>query len=194
MTRNGRGFSRPPSSKGYARRRLPALLSDRDKIALKTPLESSDKTADVRLQMLSHPSPVKLSFEDPLPRESAHAFAAFCEYRELPSDERSIRAVAEIIGKAVSLIERWSSRHQWVKRVRDHDSQAEPEKPARELKNQRIHNAVLAAAAGMNSACWVQYKQELTQSYLDEIPILKLMTWLCARFTLSLRFKKSPGI
>lgn len=53
---------------------------------------------------------------DRRPNESRQAFQAFAVYRDL-GDNRSIRAVAANLSKSASLIKRWSSQHEWVKRV-----------------------------------------------------------------------------
>jgi len=48
--------------------------------------------------------------------ESAKAFAAFVVYRDM-GEERSLEKVAQELGKSVSLLQRWSSQHEWVTRV-----------------------------------------------------------------------------
>src|SRR6266576_1129517 len=52
--------------------------------------------------------------------ESAKVFRAFWTYVELRED-RSHKAVAEKLGQNVSQIHRWSSRWDWVPRVRAYD-------------------------------------------------------------------------
>ena len=49
--------------------------------------------------------------------ESARAYEAFCLYRDL-GPERSLAKVGQELGKSVSLMERWSSEHDWVDRVK----------------------------------------------------------------------------
>ncbi len=51
-----------------------------------------------------------------LPDESAEAYAAFQCYLDL-GDGRRLRAVAETRGCYLSLIKRWSSKHQWRRRA-----------------------------------------------------------------------------
>jgi len=51
------------------------------------------------------------------PGEGERAFAAFVVYRDMPCPTRSLRAAAEVVGKDVTLLKRWSARHQWVSRV-----------------------------------------------------------------------------
>jgi hypothetical protein len=54
------------------------------------------------------------------PRESAQAFAAFALYRD-QMGRRSTAQAAATLDKSKRLIQRWSSRHQWVQRVRAYD-------------------------------------------------------------------------
>lgn len=53
--------------------------------------------------------------------ETHKAYEAFEVYLNLGT-ERSNRATAKRIGKSVQLIDRWSSRHEWVKRARAWDN------------------------------------------------------------------------
>lgn len=55
---------------------------------------------------------------DPQPREPGTSFAGFVLYREMPPANRSLREVAHRLGRSESLIERYSSRWNWVERVR----------------------------------------------------------------------------
>lgn len=52
--------------------------------------------------------------------ESAKAFEAFSVYLYMGTD-RSLREVAEKLGKSRALIERWSRTHEWVKRATAYD-------------------------------------------------------------------------
>lgn len=54
--------------------------------------------------------------------ESHQAFGAFHEYCLL-GDKRSIRKVAEKLGKSDVLISRWSSKWNWVERSREYDNE-----------------------------------------------------------------------
>jgi len=58
-----------------------------------------------------------------LPSESAVAFAAFRMYRDMNPVHRSLRRVAQRLGRHLSLVERWSSRHAWVQRTRARDEE-----------------------------------------------------------------------
>lgn len=51
-----------------------------------------------------------------LPGESSQAFEAFTIYRDMGID-RSLAKVASELGKSKALIERWSARDAWVRRV-----------------------------------------------------------------------------
>ena len=48
--------------------------------------------------------------------ESRKAYAAFLAYRDLGPD-RSLSRVAEALGKQLSLMKRWSAKHEWVWRA-----------------------------------------------------------------------------
>ena len=65
------------------------------------------------------------------PGESDKAFAHFVRYRDLPPEERSLRAVrtGRQTGKrAARIVEGWSSRHSWVERVRAYDRMMDRER------------------------------------------------------------------
>ena len=53
------------------------------------------------------------------PRESAKAFAAFKTYLDM-GPERSLKAVAQKLGKSVTMLGRWSARFDWPGRVVAH--------------------------------------------------------------------------
>lgn len=58
---------------------------------------------------------------DQRPDESAKAFAAFKLYCEQGSN-RALREVARKLRKSLTLLGRWSSQHDWAKRVRSYDA------------------------------------------------------------------------
>lgn len=64
--------------------------------------------------------------------ETPQAFEAFKAYCEM-GDERSIRKVAQELGKTDSLLRRWSSRWNWVERTRDYDNDIR----LKELRNEQ---------------------------------------------------------
>ena len=51
--------------------------------------------------------------------ESAKAYQAFCKYLDM-GEKRSIRAVAQQLGKSATLMARWSSTWPWRARVADY--------------------------------------------------------------------------
>jgi hypothetical protein len=53
------------------------------------------------------------------PRETSKAYAAFREYLDL-GPQRSLVAVGQKLGKSRVVIERWSSKFDWVSRVQAH--------------------------------------------------------------------------
>lgn len=53
------------------------------------------------------------------PGESSQAFSAFLAYLEM-GEERSLAKVGKKLGKSSALMERWSSKWGWVKRVEDY--------------------------------------------------------------------------
>ena len=59
-----------------------------------------------------------LPFEQ-LPKESSKAFAAFSLYLSL-GPQRSLAAVGRKLGKSKTVIDRWSSKFDWVARVQAH--------------------------------------------------------------------------
>ena len=61
---------------------------------------------------------MSLPFEK-LPRESGKAFGAFSLYLGMGA-ERSLVAVAEKLGKSVTLLGRWSAKYDWPARVQAH--------------------------------------------------------------------------
>jgi hypothetical protein len=48
--------------------------------------------------------------------EGSKAHAAFCAYRELEPNERSLRNVSRVLQKDYGLIARWSGTWRWVAR------------------------------------------------------------------------------
>jgi len=54
--------------------------------------------------------------------ESSKAFKAFCVYRDMDSEDRSLAKVAGFLGKSVTWIEDWSVKHKWVYRVSQYDA------------------------------------------------------------------------
>jgi len=68
------------------------------------------------------------------PRESSKAFAAFQVYLRM-GPQRSLAAVGQQLGKSKVVIERWSSKFDWVSRVQAHAAHlAEVERKAIEAR------------------------------------------------------------
>ena len=85
--------------------------------------------------------------------ETSKAWEAFAIYRDMP--QRSIRDVARQLNKSATLIARWSSTHEWQKRVSAWD--AEQDRIARqsqidEIKKMRKRHADLASAMLVKAA------------------------------------------
>jgi hypothetical protein len=73
------------------------------------------------------------------PGESARAFASFTAYRDLPAGIRSVVKAAEVLGKSVNTLHRWSRDHDWVLRAAAWDS--EQDKVARQARLDAIREA-----------------------------------------------------
>ena len=74
------------------------------------------------------------------PKESSKAFAAFQVYLSL-GPQRSLAAVGQKLGKSGTVIERWSSKFDWVSRVQAHAAHlAEVERKA--IEGRVIEKAV----------------------------------------------------
>ena len=81
------------------------------------------------------------------PAETAVAFQAFAVYRDMGLGIRSNAKVAEELGKSVTLINRWSSRWEWVDRVDEYDQFLDKEfrdRHQKELYEARDRHANLA--------------------------------------------------
>ena len=55
--------------------------------------------------------------------ETTTAYAAFCVYRDMETDKRSLEEVGKSTGKVRRLLERWSSQYQWVARAAAYDDE-----------------------------------------------------------------------
>lgn len=62
-----------------------------------------------------------------LPDETALAFSAFCVYRQMPPELRSLSGAAQKAGKSINSMRRWSARFDWNARVTEYDTQKEKE-------------------------------------------------------------------
>lgn len=68
--------------------------------------------------------------------ETDKAFEAFVIYRDLGTD-RSLVKVREKLGKSATLIERWSSRNNWVERVQSYDVEMDRKSLLQEEKKRK---------------------------------------------------------
>lgn len=96
------------------------------------------------------------------PEESTKAFEAFCIYRDLGTD-RSLSKVAEKLEKSETLMGRWSSKHDWVKRAAAWDDEQEriereiaQREQAKEIRNMRKRHAGIATAMLIKAATALQ--------------------------------------
>lgn len=53
--------------------------------------------------------------------ESSEAWEAWVIYRDMPVGTRSLASVGRTLGKSTVLMERWSSTHNWIMRIREYD-------------------------------------------------------------------------
>ena len=110
-----------------------------------------------------------------LPGESAKAYEAFCKYRDMPPGERSLREVAQRLGKSETLISRWSSKYRWVARVQAWDGEVDRkarEAHLRTVKEMRERHARLAVAFQQKVA------QRIQMIDPDELTPQELARWL----------------
>lgn len=96
------------------------------------------------------------------PEESTKAFEAFCIYRDLGTD-RSLSKVAEKLEKSETLMGRWSSKYEWVKRAAAWDDEKEriereiaQREQAKEIRNMRKRHAGIATAMLVKAATALQ--------------------------------------
>src|SRR5690242_17681730 len=70
--------------------------------------------------------------------ESAKAFGAFCEFREL-GPERTLQRVGEKLQKSYQLMQRWGKKYNWHNRAADYDDYCNQEMQ-RELLSRKIRS------------------------------------------------------
>jgi hypothetical protein len=113
--------------------------------------------------------------------EGGKAFSAFSVYRSLPPQHRSLRAVAELVGKSRQLIERWCSRYRWVARVQAWDNEQEQARcraHLRAVEEMSARHAALALLAQQRAA------ERLSQMTSDDIAAMGVSD-ICALLRLA---------
>ncbi len=97
-----------------------------------------------------------------LPDETAKSFEAFCTYRDMGID-RSLAKVGEKLGKSTALMERWSRRHDWVRRAAAWDDEQErieretaQKEQAKAIRDMRRRHAGLANTMLVKAALALQ--------------------------------------
>lgn len=86
---------------------------------------------------------------DRQPEETTKAFAAFALYRDRDPQDRSTAKVGRALGKSKTLMDRWSSQHHWVARVRAWDTEQDrltQRRRTREIQEVRQHQVTLGRA------------------------------------------------
>lgn len=94
------------------------------------------------------PPPEDLQPWDQQPEESPEAFQAFQFYRDA-GDDRTARMVADALGKNISLIGRWSSRHAWRSRIWAltlHEDRLRRQQLREQIEKMRVRQAKQAQA------------------------------------------------
>lgn len=86
------------------------------------------------------------------PGEGARPFAAFQMYRDQPRMERSVRRLAEAIGRSRTIVGRWSSRWNWVARVAAWDAEQDRLVQAANAEERRAFAKRLAASGALMEA------------------------------------------
>jgi len=84
------------------------------------------------------------------------SYSAFCVYRDMGRD-RSIRGVGRELGKSKALIDRWSSKHDWVNRVNAYDDYLEAQQ--RNAYETSVTDAKAKHVAGMVKRVSKLYEQ-----------------------------------
>lgn len=130
------------------------------------------------------------TYLDPLPNETAKAYAAYCVYRDL-GEKRSIEAVRENTGKRQGYerqLMRWSSKYDWVERAKQYDAylankarvQAEDEHLAElwEYRKQLAFSSRAALSAGQRALRLALEK--LQNMDYEKIPVTSVPSYIKA--------------
>lgn len=69
-------------------------------------------------------------------RETPKSFAAFCVYRDMGPQDRTLAKTADVVGKSTSLMDTWSQKYGWVNRAAEWDNEQDRIKREAEQKAQ----------------------------------------------------------
>jgi hypothetical protein len=82
--------------------------------------------------------------------EGPEAFGAFARYRDTAPEDRSLRKLADEVGKDPSLMKRWSADHAWQARCLAYDRHVDDLRRARNRKEiEKMNQRHAAQAAGL---------------------------------------------
>jgi hypothetical protein len=115
-----------------------------------------------------------------LENESDVAFQAFCVYRSMAPESRSLRSVAGKLGKNDSLIERWSARYRWMRRTAEWDSEQDRSAvdkqgvEAQEMRKRQVGMSNTAAALRFRVAFETAKQNTKLIAYLEKMPFPRL--------------------
>lgn len=110
--------------------------------------------------------------------ESAKAFEAFCLYRDAGAS-RSIKAVAEKLGKSSGLLERWSRQNRWQERTREWDRFLDEQKQAAKVQAIREMHERHAAIGREMSEKAMRALQTLEQGTMKPNEIVAMIKTAC---------------
>lgn len=113
-----------------------------------------------------------------LPKETAHAFALFQAYRDLPPEQRSARAAALKVGNSIKSAEIWCAKFKWVERAKAYDEYKDNlairEREATIVSVERAVSQNLAYQIGvMNSLVDIHVAEMERRSKEGDIPSVK---------------------
>ena len=118
------------------------------------------------------------------PNESPPAFQAFVVYRDLGLGMRSNAKVSRELGKSVTLMNRWSSRWDWVKRVARYDEDID--KQIRERHIKELYEA-RDRHANLSRLLQTKFLERLRDLSVQDIPVVALANILKVATDVELR-------
>ena len=97
---------------------------------------------------------------DRQPGEGTKRWEAFLIYRELPSETRALRIVADQLGKSQTLMERWSGEEHWVARSKQYD-----ENKKRQLSEEKQFTKFVKQTEMLDrhTSVWVMVQNKVVQ-------------------------------